>query len=209
MKIIYAFILPVVFVWMVSYSGWVQAQERKPLIAVLDLQVTGGILKSEAMALSDRLRSEMQELKKFDLIERSQMDALLKEQDFALSELSEDAAAKAGKLLSAEQVVIGTIGKVGHTYTVDVRLIDVTTGKVVNSSKQDYDGPTDGLVQVMRNVARTFAGLAPLKIKLASNTKWYVIGGAALAGGGAAVILLMQKENKSGVTSFSGPPDLP
>lgn len=185
------------------------AQDKKPLVAVLDLQVTGGILKSEALALSDRLRSEMQNLKKFDLIERSQMDALLKEQEFSMSEFSEDAAAKAGKLLSAEQVVVGTIGKVGRTYTVDVRLIDVTSGKVVNSSQQDYDGPTEGLVQVMRNVARTFAGLSPLKIKIASSTKWYIIGGAAIAGGGAAAFMLMQKDKKSGVTSFSSPGDLP
>ncbi len=185
------------------------AQDKKPLVAVLDLQVTGGILKSEALALSDRLRSEMQNLKKFDLIERSQMDALLKEQEFSMSEFSEDAAAKAGKLLSAEQVVVGTIGKVGRTYTVDVRLIDVTSGKVINSSQQDYEGPTEGLVQVMRNVARTFAGLSPLKIKIASNAKWYAIGGAAIAGGGAAAFMLMQKDKKSGVTSFSGPPGLP
>ncbi len=191
-----------------SYERSLNAQEKKPLVAVLDLQVTGGILKSEALALSDRLRSELQSLKKFDLIERSQMDALLKEQEFSMSEFSEDAAAKAGKLLSAEQVVVGTIGKVGRTYTVDVRLIDVTSGKVINSSQQDYDGPTEGLVQVMRNVARTFAGLSPLKIKIASNTKWYIMGGAVLAGGGAA-FLLMQKDKKSGVSSFSGPPALP
>jgi TolB-like protein len=192
-----------------SFHLSLKAQDKKPLVAVLDLQVSGGILKSEALALSDRLRSELQGLKKFDLIERSQMDALLKEQEFSMSEFSEDAAAKAGKLLSAEQVVVGTIGKVGRTYTVDVRLIDVTTGKVINSSQQDYEGPTEGLVQVIRNVARTFAGLTPLKIKLASNTKWYIISGAAIAGGGAAALMLMQKDKKSGVTSFSGPPDLP
>ncbi len=191
-----------------SVTPFCYAQEKKPFVAVLDLQVTGGVLKSEAQALSDRLRSEMQSLKKFDLIERNQMDALLKEQEFSMSEFSEQAAAKAGKLLSAEQVVVGTIGKVGRTYTVDVRLIDVTSGKVINSSQQDYDGPTEGLVQVMRNVARTFAGLPPLKIKIASNTKWYVMGGALLAGGGAAV-WLMQKDKKSGVPSFSGPPSLP
>lgn len=198
-----------IFGWLLSENGSLTAQESKPLVAVLDLQVTGGILKSEALALSDRLRSEMQSQKKFDLIERSQMDALLKEQEFSMSEFSEDAAAKAGKLLSAEQVVVGTIGKVGRTYTVDVRLIDVTSGKVVNSSQQDYDGPTEGLVQVMRNVARTFAGLAPLKIKITSGKKWYILGGAVLAGGGAAAVLLMQKDKKSGVPSFADPPVLP
>lgn len=185
-----------------------QEKNRKPLVAVLDLHVTGGVLKSEAQALSDRLRSEMQSLK-FDLIERSQMTALLTEQDFSLSDLTEDNATKAGRLLSAEQIAIGTIGKVGRTYTVDVRLIDVATGKVVNSSKQDYTGPTDGLVQVMRNIARIFAGLEPLKVRLASNAKWWIIGGVLAAGGGAAAYLLLGDKGSSGPSAFSGPPSLP
>lgn len=184
-------------------------QERlnKPLVAVLDLQVTGGVLKSEAQALSDRLRSEMQELK-FDLIERSYMNALLAEQDFAMSDLSSDVAAKAGKLLSAEQIAIGTIGKVGRSYTVDVRLIDVTTGKIVNSSKQDYDGPTEGLVQVMRNIARIFAGLEPQKVRLRSHAKWYLLGGTAAVGGGVAAYLLMKKKDGE-IPAFANPPSLP
>jgi LPXTG-motif cell wall-anchored protein len=188
-----------------------RAQDKKkndrPVVAVLDLQVSGGILKSEAMALSDRLRSEMQELKKFDLLERSQVNELLKEQDFSMSELSESNAAKAGKLLSAEQVAIGTIGRVGRTYTVDVRLIDVETGKVVNSSKQDYIGPTEGLVQVMRNIARIFAGLQPLKVKLESNTMWWVLGGIAIGGGAGAYLLT--KKKSTGTPSFASPPTLP
>lgn len=187
--------------------GWSQDTRPKPLVAVLDLQVTGGVLKSEAQALSDRLRSEMQELK-FDLIERSYMQALLAEQDFALSELSADAAAKAGQLLSAEQIAMGTIGKVGRTYTVDVRLIDVATGKIVNSSKQDYDGPTEGLVQVMRNIARIFAGLQPQKIRLPSQAKWYVLGSTAVIGGGVAAYLLTRKK-EPGIASFANPPSLP
>lgn len=185
-----------------------QEKSHKPLVAVLDLQVTGGVLKSEAQALSDRLRSEMQSLK-FELIERSQMTALLSEQDFSMSDLSEDNATKAGRLLSAEQIALGTIGKVGRTYTVDVRLIDVTTGKVVNSSKQDYTGPTDGLVQVMRNIARIFAGLEPLKIRIASNTKWWILGGLLAAGGGAAAYFLLGDKGSSGPAAFSEPPSLP
>ncbi len=187
--------------------GWSQDARTKPLVAVLDLQVTGGVLKSEAQALSDRLRSEMQELK-FDLIERSYMQALLAEQDFAMSELSADAATRAGQLLSAEQIAMGTIGKVGRTYTVDVRLIDVATGKIVNSSKQDYDGPTEGLVQVMRNIARIFAGLQPQKIRLPSQAKWYVLGSTAVIGGGVAAYLLTRKK-EPGIASFANPPSLP
>jgi len=201
------FNLQVGAVFLSTASTVAQERIRQPLVAVLDLQVTGGVLKSEAQALSDRLRSEMQSLK-FDLIERSQMNALLVEQEFSLSELSEDNATKAGQLLSAEQIAIGTIGKVGRTYTVDVRLIDVATGKVVNSSKQDYTGPTDGLVQVMRNIARIFAGLQPLKVKLGNSAMWWVISGVVAVGGGAAYFLLKDK-GSSGPAAFAEPPSLP
>lgn len=186
-------------------------QGTKPLVAVLDLQVTGGILKSEAQSLSDRLRGEMQGLKKFDIIERSQMDALLKEQDFAMSDMTEANAAKAGKLLSVEQIVVGSIGRVGRSYTVDVRLIDVVSGRVITASQQDYNGPTEGLTQVIRNVARQFAGLPPLKVSVANNTKWWVMGSLLAVGGGVAAYMMLNKKESgsSGPPAFSDPPALP
>jgi len=186
--------------------------KEKTLVAVLDLKVTGGLSANEAATLSARLRTEISQTGKFEVIERGDMESILKEQDFSMSDLSECAttqcAVEIGQLLNAEQLVLGSIGKVGKTYSIDVRLVDVSSGKIVKTSKQDYAGGKSELVQVIRNIARIIAGKKPKKIKKDSN-KWYWILGVLVAAGGAAAAYVVLDEDDGGVSSFSEPPDLP
>jgi hypothetical protein len=64
-----------------------------------------------------------------------------------------------GQLLGAEQMIAGDIGKVGDTWTTDLRLIDISTGKIVKTQSGDYEGKIDGLLEIMREIAFVFAGL--------------------------------------------------
>lgn len=186
--------------------------DPKIVVAVLDLKVTGGLSQNEAATLSARLRTEIAQTGNFEVIERGDMEAVLKEQDFSMSDLSDcssaDCAVEIGKLLNAGQLVLGSIGKVGKTYSIDVRLVDVSSGKIVKTSKQDYAGGKSELVQVIRNIARVMADLKPLKIKKKTNTLVWILGGIAAAGG-AAVAFLVLDEGGSGTKPFSDPPTLP
>lgn len=65
------------------------------------------------------------------LVERDHIETILKEQQFQLSGLTEDQGVSVGKILKADVVVLGTVGKLGTSVVFSARLINVETGKVM------------------------------------------------------------------------------
>lgn len=156
------------------------------------------------------------------------MNDILKAQDFNLSDQcnSAECAVQVGQLLGVTQMIAGDLGKLGSTYTIDLRLIDVESGKILQSKTQDYKGEIDGMLDVMKVIANSFAGKTLTESKEKgkkkkeekvateekastgggkSKTLWYVIGGVAVLGGGGAAVLL--GGGGGGKKSPSGIPD--
>ncbi len=191
---------------------WAQTA-RKTTVAILDLEPKG-VPETEVSALSDRLRTELFRTGVFDAMERGKMQDILKEQGFQQSgACNTDACAmEVGQLIGVEKMVSGSLGKVGKTYTVNIRMIDVRTGRIERSVTEDYTGEIDKLLTVvMKNVAYTLAASVQadgakktdkkvndqaLKSEPAGQgkpltKKWWFWGGiGALAAGGAAAALL-------------------
>jgi TolB-like protein len=93
-------------------------------------------------SVSDLFVTEMLKAKKFELVERSQMAAVLGESELALAGLSAAKAAEVGSMLGADAVWIGTVDEYGtvayrgHPYPVvgiTARLIHCESGRVVAS----------------------------------------------------------------------------
>jgi len=126
-------------------------------IAILNLDAYH-ISQPEVRALTNRLSIELFNTGRFSILERSQMDAILKEQGFQLSGCtSSECAIQAGQLLNVEQMVIGSISKIGEMFSVEVRLIDVETGKIIAVGVEDIEGGiedvlTPGMNQVVWNM---------------------------------------------------------
>lgn len=148
-----------------SLSGF--SQEKKKPVAVLELVSSGKLDKSEVITLTKRFRDMLVQTDVFNVLERDKMDNILKEQDFILSDNcnSAECAVEVGQLLGVEAVVTGDIGKVGDTWTVSLRLVDMTTGKIEKTETMDYQGKIDGMLDVMRQIAFIFAGKRPPKGK--------------------------------------------
>lgn len=144
-----------------------QARSTKTAIAVLEFASSGDLSKNEIVTLTKRFRDMLVQTEVFNVLERDKMDAILKEQDFILSDNcnSAECAVQVGQLLGVEAVVTGDIGKIGDTWTVSLRLVDMTTGKIEGTQTMDYQGKIDGLLDVMRQIAFTFAGKVPPKEK--------------------------------------------
>ncbi|MDZ7269961.1 MAG: PEGA domain-containing protein [candidate division KSB1 bacterium] len=53
--------------------------------------------------------------------------------------------------------MIGSIGKVGGTYAINIHLIDVASGRMEQSFKQDHRGRIDGLLPVLEKLALEIA----------------------------------------------------
>jgi len=132
--------------------------QRVP-IAVVEFE-GNGISQTEAIALTDRLRNELFRLGAFEVVERGMMETILTEQDFQLTGCtSNECLVEVGQLLGARQVVGGSISKVGNTYSVSARLVDVQTGKLIGVSDYDLRGEIDDmLTRGMREVALMLSG---------------------------------------------------
>jgi len=185
------------FFWyiLVSPVSMLSAQDSQKLtIAVLSIQSKGGVTDNEAATLADRLRSALVNLERFSVVERGQMNAILEEQGFSQSGcVSSECAIEAGRLLGVRLMATGDVGKIGDVFTIDVRVFDVTTGKIIRAIEKNYQGNVAGLLDVMKTVANELAGKKeevksssgfPLWLKATLGV--VVIGGtvALLAGGG-------------------------
>ncbi len=134
-------------------------QAQKVPVAVMELEGRG-ISAAEAAALTDRLRNELFRLGTYDVVERGMMESILTEQDFQLTGCtSDECLVEVGRLLGARQIVGGSVSKVGGTYTVSARVVDVETGKVLGVSDIDVRGVLDDvLITGMRQVAIRLSG---------------------------------------------------
>jgi len=132
----------------------------QPLVAVVNLDARR-ISEFEANALSDRLRIELFKTKAMVVVERDKMEEILREQGVQLTGCtSSDCLVKIGHLLSVEQMVGGSVIKVGNTYSVAVRLISMETGKIIRVSTYDHEGMIDRLLTSgMRTIAQEITGI--------------------------------------------------
>jgi TolB-like protein len=129
---------------------------QKVNIAVLDLEALAVSL-NEARTLTDKLRGELVRTGKFQVIERAQMLEILNEQGFQQTGMcnTDECYVEAGKLLGVEQLIGGSIGKVGSIYLISIRLIAVETGLIVKLVDEEVEGSVDDVLRRgIRSVAQ-------------------------------------------------------
>jgi TolB-like protein len=129
--------------------------QNKINIAVLTLKNTSGITSGEVELISDRLRGELFSTGRVNVMERDQMQDVLKEQGFQQSGACTDEACmvEMGQLLGVEMLISGSIGKLGTLYMVNVRMIDVGTAQIVKVVSEDIKGGIEGVVTRLKTIA--------------------------------------------------------
>ena len=121
-----------------------------PAIAVIDFNARG-IPEYEASIISEKFRGQLVKSGLFNIMERSQMKNILKEQGFQQSgAVCTDAscAVQVGQLLSVEKMIAGSVGKIGRMYILNVKLIDVETGKIVLTSDEQIKGEIEDVFNI-------------------------------------------------------------
>lgn len=100
--------------------------------------LTMGLLKVEAL----------------QLVERGQLQNLIKEQQFGQSIYADEASApKLGKLLGATVVVLGSYQKVGEQLQANVRFVDVETGKIDHQRAAQVQGRFEQIFDLQKQLA--------------------------------------------------------
>jgi len=149
-------------------TGFVWSQEdTRPTIAILDFEGQG-ISVQEVQTLTERMRSEIGSTNAVRLIERKAIESIMAEQGLAQSGcVSDECAAEVGQLLGVQFMINGTIGKLGDTFTIDVKMFSVETGATERSVNASHEGDIAGLLTEMQILAWEIVGLqAPQRLRL-------------------------------------------
>ncbi|OGS36668.1 MAG: hypothetical protein A2293_13255 [Elusimicrobia bacterium RIFOXYB2_FULL_49_7] len=133
----------------------------KPNIALMDL-AGSGLSPDELTTLSNRLRAELLETESFVVVERGRMELILREQGFQQSGCTDaSCAVEAGQLLNVEQIVLGSIDRIGRLYSINLRAVSVKNSEVLKNIKSDLVDASieDLMITGLRKAARQLAGL--------------------------------------------------
>lgn len=150
---------------------------QKVVVSVMDLKVTSGISQPEGEQLTNKLLNELASIKAFDVIDRGKRDEILNEWKWIQSGACDQSSClvEVGKMLGANKMIGGNIGKVGASYSVELQMVDVKTGKVEMPFSREYTGDVSTLLSVMKEAAIELSKWkpSPVALSLRNNTNEY------------------------------------
>lgn len=133
--------------------------EQKIRVAVFDFDGKG-ITADEATTLTERFRSVLIETKKFTMVERQKVNLIMEELGLQMTGVvSEKSLSEAGAMLGVQRIVTGSIGKIEDTYTVDIRVVDVESAKLLGSLSRNTTGNKENLLALLERMAKNLAGI--------------------------------------------------
>jgi TolB-like protein len=119
------------------------AETKKMRIAIMDF-TPKGISVKDARIISEIIRNDMINTREYVVVERDQMNRILYEQGFQMTGCTDESCAvEAGKLLSANKMLVGSISKLEDRIIVTGRIVDVEKGSAEFSEKVDADSMND------------------------------------------------------------------
>lgn len=105
------------------------AADKKSSVAVLDFE-SMGTEEYLGKAVSEIMRTALVSNQNYRVFERAQINKALSVQKFQKSGMIDDrSAVEIGKVLGADLIIVGSVVKIGNSYTINSRLIDVETGE--------------------------------------------------------------------------------
>jgi TolB-like protein len=107
---------------------------EKPRIAVIPFNHIS-VSKADADVVTGLFETGLVKTETYNVIEQNQIKEILSAQEQSMSDCTdEQCAMEFGKLLAAEQIVLGTLSSVGGTYILNAKIIDVTTGRNIKAA---------------------------------------------------------------------------
>jgi TolB-like protein len=119
------------------------AETKKMRIAIMDFSPKGIAVK-DSRTISELIRNDMINTNEYTVVERDQMNKILYEQGFQMTGCTDDSCAvEAGKLLSANKILVGSVIKLGDKIIITGRIVDVEKGTADFSEKADAETMND------------------------------------------------------------------
>ena len=149
------------------------APVQKLTVAVMDLKPVSGLASVEAAMLTDSLAKALGAGGTYKTMGRAKREKTLDKSGFAQNGncVTSACLTEAGRLLGVQKIVGGVIVKLGAVYAVDLRLMDVKTGKLDRAFSRKYACDSSDLYAAMKEAARELsAGEPPAQKQIETQT---------------------------------------
>jgi hypothetical protein len=131
-----------------------------PHLAVLEAVLDAGIDPSAGPLVTSKIEEAFVNSGKFTVLDRANIDRVLQEKEFQLSSgiVRNEEVRQAGEYLGADVAVVATVSRIGQTYVVSAKMIDVVSGEIAAQTSAEKSGRVDVLLEVARMVGGRLAG---------------------------------------------------
>lgn len=119
-------------------SCFLWAQE-KPTLAVLGLE-RHNVADLDTRLLTNYIRDYFVNSGRYHLLDRENMDNVLREQSWPGYGVTDERAAEAGRLLNVRKIAVGTLMNLDGEFYLEMRIIDVTTSSIDRSRTEKFVG---------------------------------------------------------------------
>lgn len=139
----------------VAWPGAARAQTSPKTAKVALVRIEPLGLEPELVArLESLFRAELERLEGAPLPPRRDVDKVIAGDANTRACTGEpDCLAAIGKKLGVQAVVFGTVGALGDSYVVNLKLVDVATGKEIRRVEEPLSGSPDELIEAVRVAA--------------------------------------------------------
>lgn len=105
-------------------------------MAVLPFEIKGSA-SDIGMTVSETIITQLVNLRRFKVLERSAMDKVLQEQDFIMSDMvTDETAVELGKLAGADAIIVGSVSSLDEYVKVSARVIDIETAETIVAKEE-------------------------------------------------------------------------
>jgi hypothetical protein len=131
---------------------------EKMRIAIMDLK-SDSLSQKTVSTISNMLRTELINIGSFVVVERGQMDAILKEQGLQQTGCTDQSCVvEMGKLLSAKKILVGEVSTLGKAIIITIRVVDVEKGVSEFGSSEKADSE-DNLDKAVYSISRKLSSV--------------------------------------------------
>jgi hypothetical protein len=147
-------LLAILIIGSVFTVAWAQ-----PKVAVLDSIIPQNMDPSVISPATDRIIEKLVQSNRFTVLDRANIESVLKEREFQVSGMvSDQDAVTAGKYLGADFIVVSKISKVGDTNFMSGKMINVKTGVIVSTTSAQGEGKLAVVINLAGQVGEVLAG---------------------------------------------------
>jgi TolB-like protein len=132
--------------------------QRLPRLAVVafDTNVDTPKVRQDVVTVRNQVESEMIATGKYQIITRTDIDALLENQRIQVSSISSAENLRKLQLQNINYIVTGSVNAVDSDYFITVRILDVSSGQFSHSANEFMGGSSRELISGVRTLANRF-----------------------------------------------------